>query len=187
MPPTPKVAGSAQRRVPISELPEYAQLAFAGVKELNQLQSAVCATALHSNENMLVCAPTGAGKTNVALLAVMQQVAQCMEHGVLDREALKVVYVAPMKALAQEVVAKFGKSLAPLGLQVREYTGDMQLTKREIVATQLIVTTPEKSNPNPNPNPNPSPNPNPNPNPPHGRCASGRWASAARVRRTKGR
>ena len=36
------------------------------------------------------------------------------------------------------------KSLAPLGIQVREYTGDMQLTKREIVATQLIVTTPEK-------------------------------------------
>ena len=49
-----------------------------------------------------------------------------------------------MKALAQEIVVKFGKSLAPLGLQVREYTGDMQLTKREIVATQLIVTTPEK-------------------------------------------
>ena len=38
VPPTPKVAGSAQRRMPISELPEYAQLAFAGVKELNQLQ-----------------------------------------------------------------------------------------------------------------------------------------------------
>jgi len=27
---------------------------------------------------------------------------------------------------------------------VREYTGDMQLTKRELAATQLIVTTPEK-------------------------------------------
>ena len=82
VPPTPKVAGSAQRRMPISELPEYAQLAFAGVKELNQLQSAVCATALHSNENMLVCAPTGAGKTNVALLTIMQQVGACREDGV---------------------------------------------------------------------------------------------------------
>ena len=67
-----------------------------------------------------------------------------MKNGVLNKEELKVIYVAPMKALAQEIVAKFGKSLAPLGLQVREYTGDMQLTKREIVATQLIVTTPEK-------------------------------------------
>ena len=66
-----------------------------------------------------------------------------MKNGVLNKEELKVIYVAPMKALAQEIVAKFGKSLAPLGLQVREYTGDMQLTKREIVATQLIVTTPQ--------------------------------------------
>ena len=90
----------------------------------------MCATALHSNENMLVCAPTGAGKTNVALLAVMQQVAQCMEHGVLDREALKVVYVAPMKALAQEVVAKFGKSLAPLGLQARVRARGLGLGRR---------------------------------------------------------
>ena len=74
----------------------------------------------------------------------MQQVGTCVENGVFNRERLKMVYIAPMKALAQELVAKFSKSLAPLGIQVREYTGDMQLTKREIVATQLIVTTPEK-------------------------------------------
>ena len=100
--------------------------------------------ALHSNENMLVCAPTGAGKTNVAMLSIMQQVGMCIEGGVLNRESLKVVYIAPMKALAQEIVGKFAKALAPLGLQVREYTGDMQLTKREITETQIIVTTPEK-------------------------------------------
>jgi activating signal cointegrator complex subunit 3 len=49
-----------------------------------------------------------------------------------------------MKALAQEVVEKFGKRLKPLGVKVRELTGDMQLTRKEIEATQLIVTTPEK-------------------------------------------
>ena len=30
------------------------------------------------------------------------------------------------------------------GIKVREYTGDMSLTKREIEATQMLVTTPEK-------------------------------------------
>ena len=30
------------------------------------------------------------------------------------------------------------------GLNVRELTGDMQLTKREMEETQMIVTTPEK-------------------------------------------
>ena len=54
------------------------------------------------------------------------------------------MYTAPMKALAQEVVSKFSERLKPLGLQVREYTGDMQLTKQEVADSQLIVTTPEK-------------------------------------------
>ena len=63
----------------------------------------------------------------------MQQVAR-MEGGKLDRERLKMVYIAPMKVLAQEIVGKFSKSLSGLGL-VAEYTGDMQLTKRELSAT----------------------------------------------------
>ncbi len=32
----------------------------------------------------------------------------------------------------------------PVGLLVRELTGDMQLTKKEMAETQMIVTTPEK-------------------------------------------
>lgn len=34
--------------------------------------------------------------------------------------------------------------LTAAGLVVRELTGDMQLTKREMEETQMIVTTPEK-------------------------------------------
>ena len=49
-----------------------------------------------------------------------------------------------MKALAQEMVAGFGRRLRTLGITVKELTGDMQLSKKEIEATQLIVTTPEK-------------------------------------------
>ncbi len=43
-----------------------------------------------------------------------------------DRD-FKVVYVAPMKALAAEVTATFSQRLAPLGVKVRECTGDMQV------------------------------------------------------------
>ena len=42
-----------------------------------------------------------------------------------------------MKALAAEMVANFGGRLSPLGITVRELTGDMQLTKKEIVNTQV--------------------------------------------------
>ena len=63
---------------------------------------------------------------------------------VLDTEDFKIIYVAPMKALAAEVTEKLGRRLAWLGIKCREYTGDMHLTKTEIVNTQIIVTTPEK-------------------------------------------
>ena len=49
-----------------------------------------------------------------------------------------------MKALAQEIVAKFSRALRFLGLKVMELTGDMQLSQREIEETHIIVTTPEK-------------------------------------------
>lgn len=74
-----------------------------------------------------------------------------------------------MKALAQEVVAKFSERLAPLGLVVREFTGntkpsvnlprthiqydvcmclsfvgDQQLTRQEVADSHLLVSTPEK-------------------------------------------
>ena len=42
-----------------------------------------------------------------------------------------------MKALASEMVRNFGKRLEPLGITVKELTGDMQLTKREIMKTQV--------------------------------------------------
>lgn len=42
-----------------------------------------------------------------------------------------------MKALAAEMVQNFGKRLASLGISVRELTGDMQLTKAEILKTQV--------------------------------------------------
>ena len=67
-----------------------------------------------------------------------------MEGEVIKRDNFKIVYVAPMKALAAEMADNFGKRLAPLGIVVRELTGDMSLTKTEIMQTQMLITTPEK-------------------------------------------
>jgi len=54
---------------------------------------------------------------------------------------LQIIYVAPMKALAAEMVQKFSRQLQCLGISVRELTGDMQLTKREIETTQVSSAT----------------------------------------------
>ena len=45
-----------------------------------------------------------------------------------------------MKALAAEMTNYFSKRLQPLGIAVKELTGDMQLTKGEILRTQVTHT-----------------------------------------------
>jgi pre-mRNA-splicing helicase BRR2 len=63
---------TSNKLIPISELPEWARPAFpAPISSLNYIQSRVYQAALHSNENLLICAPTGAGKTNIALLTIL--------------------------------------------------------------------------------------------------------------------
>ncbi|KAJ3149273.1 hypothetical protein HDU86_006996 [Geranomyces michiganensis] len=147
----PAPVRTSERRVAITELDEFTQRGFKGYKSLNRVQSIVFPIAFGTNENMLVCAPTGAGKTDIAMLTVLRTVSQHRDaNNHLARNDFKIVYVAPMKALAAEIVRKFSSRLGGreqdggLGISVRELTGDMQLTKAEIVATQIIVTTPEK-------------------------------------------
>ena len=83
----------------------WAKLVFGNIAQFNRLQSWVFDCAYNTDNNMLVCAPTGAGKTNVALLTICHEIKKNMEEkGVLSREELKIIYVAPMKALAQEIV-----------------------------------------------------------------------------------
>ncbi|KAL9657052.1 hypothetical protein ABK040_002678 [Willaertia magna] len=142
--PAPKKREDNQPRVPISVFEDWAQLAFKGVTHLNRVQSDVFYSAYKSNENLLICAPTGCGKTNVAMMTILREIGQHFKGGKIRREEFKIIYIAPMKALASEMVSNFSKRLAPLGINVKEMTGDMQLSKKEVQQTQMIVTTPEK-------------------------------------------
>ena len=82
---------------------------------------------------MLVCAPTSAGKTNVALLSIMQTIAQYrLQNGTIDKSKFKVVYIAPMKALVSEITGNLSNRLKDLDINVKELTGDMHLTKGQI-------------------------------------------------------
>uniref|UniRef100_W5NIJ2 Activating signal cointegrator 1 complex subunit 3 n=1 Tax=Lepisosteus oculatus TaxID=7918 RepID=W5NIJ2_LEPOC len=141
----PMPIGFEEKPVYITDLDEIGQLVFKGMKRLNRIQSIVFETAYNTNENMLICAPTGAGKTNIAMLTVLHEIRQHIQQGgVIRKDEFKIVYVAPMKALAAEMTNYFSKRLEPLGISVKELTGDMQLTKGEILRTQMLVTTPEK-------------------------------------------
>ena len=116
------------------------------MKTLNVIQSKVKSIAYDTDENVLVCAPTGAGKTNIAMLCILHEIEKVInkETMTLANPDFKIVYISPMKALAAEIVEKFSSRLNVLKVVVKELTGDMQLSKAEIQETNVIVTTPEK-------------------------------------------
>ncbi|ONI18782.1 hypothetical protein PRUPE_3G238700 [Prunus persica] len=109
-----------EKLIEITELDEFAEAAFRGYNSLNRIQSRIFHTIYYTNGNILVCAPTGACKTNIAMISILHE------------------------ALAAEVTSTFSHRLSPLNITVRELTGDMQLYKNELEETQMIVATPEK-------------------------------------------
>ncbi|VDO26060.1 unnamed protein product [Onchocerca flexuosa] len=141
----PKLFEENEKLVAITDLPKYAQPAFEGFKTLNRIQSRLCDSALKSDEHLLLCAPTGAGKTNVALLCVLREISKHMNtDGSIRVDEFKCIYIAPMKSLVQEMVGTFTKRLAPYKITVGEMTGDQQMNKEQFMQTQVIVCTPEK-------------------------------------------
>ncbi|CAN6853408.1 unnamed protein product [Brassica oleracea] len=134
-----------EKLVKITEMPAWAQPAFKGMQQLNSVQSKVYETALFKEDNILLCAPTGAGKTNVAMLTILQQIGfNKKDDGTYNHGNYKIVYVTPMKALVTEVVSNLSYRLKDYGVTVKELSGDQSLSGKEIEEAQIIVTTPEK-------------------------------------------
>ena len=91
----------------------------------------------HLFECSLIRAYLIAGKTNVAMMSILNVLGQYQKERTemeveqdegqsenlserFDLSAFKIIYVAPMKALVQEVVKNFSKRLGPYGVVVRE-------------------------------------------------------------------
>lgn len=141
--------------VEVERLPRWARKTFPEhVRRLNYVQSKVFEKAYGSDANMLLCAPTGSGKTISAMLCMLREVSKFVKETPtaageeydfrVDVGGVKIVYIAPMKSLVQEMAGNFRKRFEPLGLSVRELSGDAALSRRELAETQVVVTTPEK-------------------------------------------
>lgn len=146
--PAPKSHKNANDKALMStdELPSWARAGFGSSAKLNRIQTTCYDAAFNTDENLLICAPTGSGKTNVAMLAILREIGKHRdpETGHISLDTLKVVFISPLKALVSEQVGNFSKRLESYGIRVSELTGDRSLTKQQIADTQIIVTTPEK-------------------------------------------
>ena len=127
-------------------LPPWTHPVFGDINTLNPVQSKIFPAAFLRDENLLITAPTGCGKTLIAILVILGLVKLHLNTSSDEPNisAVKVVYLVPMKALASEVVSNFQKRFQSLNLKVRECTGDTSLTRQEVDGCNIIVSTPEK-------------------------------------------
>lgn len=121
----------------------------------NQMQSELANVIAYSDDNIVVSAPTGAGKTALFEMAMarffslnlQRQTRALNDHQQVDNSQ-KIVYVSPSKALCDERYEDWSTRLASmnLGIQVALITGDgdPSASYRDLAHANLVLTTPEK-------------------------------------------
>ncbi|MCW5965582.1 MAG: DEAD/DEAH box helicase [Bryobacterales bacterium] len=106
-----------------------------------------------AGENVLILAPTGSGKTLAAFLSVLSTLGHEADAGTLPN-ALRAVYVSPLKALGNDIHRNLDTPLAALNealpalrrIRMEVRTGDTSQSERQRQQKSrphLLITTPE--------------------------------------------
>ena len=105
----------------------------------NAVQSKCFDTIYHSDDNLVISAPTASGKT------VLLELAICRLVSGYQSDQYKIVYMAPTKSLCSERQRDWQLKFRSLGLECAELTGDTdQAHLRNVQSANIIITTPEK-------------------------------------------
>ncbi|XP_022085821.1 probable ATP-dependent DNA helicase HFM1 [Acanthaster planci] len=125
---------------PVNEIPKKYRSVFP-FPYFNIVQSKVLDDVLYTDKHMVVCAPTGSGKTAVFELAIVHLLMAMKSSAV----KAKIVYMAPIKALCSQRCQDWKDKFEPLGLKCQELTGDTELDDYfQLQEINIVMTTPEK-------------------------------------------
>lgn len=121
----------------------------------NHLQSEVANALCHSDDHVVVAAPTGAGKTAIFEMAIARFIATDLRNYQMSKggpqhlsKKRKIVYIAPSKALCEERYVDWSQRLSRLhmAIEVVVVTGDADPAScyHDLASAHIILTTPEK-------------------------------------------
>ncbi|CAI5971829.1 unnamed protein product, partial [Closterium sp. NIES-64] len=125
-----------------------------GISHFNPIQTQVFTVLYNTDDNVLLAAPTGSGKTicaEFAILRMLQAKASGGNSGSPDEISYggRCVYVAPVEAIvkerAKEWGERFGKMLGGGGkVKVGELTGESGTDLKLLERSNIVVSTPER-------------------------------------------
>ncbi|XP_057356393.1 probable ATP-dependent DNA helicase HFM1 isoform X2 [Manis pentadactyla] len=125
----------------VTEIPAKFRSIFKEFPYFNYIQSKAFDDLLYTDRNFVTCAPTGSGKTVVFELAITRLLMEVP----LPWSNIKIVYMAPIKALCSQRFDDWKEKFGPIGLNCKELTGDTVMDDLfEIQHAHIIMTTPEK-------------------------------------------
>ncbi|XP_069645309.1 probable ATP-dependent DNA helicase HFM1 [Haliaeetus albicilla] len=125
----------------VTEIPAQFRSIFKEFPYFNYAQSKALDDLLYTDRNFVICAPTGSGKTVMFELAITR----LLMEAPLPWLNIKVVYMAPIKALCSQRFDDWKEKFGPIGLSCKELTGDTVMDDLfEIHHAHIIITTPEK-------------------------------------------
>ena len=107
-----------------------------GITELNPAQIKAVNQGLLGGGNMLICTPTGSGKTAIATLAITKKLS--------EKQGSKAVYLVPLKALANEKFREYQELFSESGLKVAISTGDIDSGSEWLANYDVLILTIEK-------------------------------------------
>lgn len=108
---------------------------------------------IHSRENVLISAPTGATKTLTAFLSILNELVDSSEKGILE-DKVYCIYISPLKALSYDIEVNLANPLKEmeaiankkLNIRVAVRTGDTSAYERSKMLKKvphILITTPE--------------------------------------------
>lgn len=122
----------------MNELPDRLRSVFLHPL-FNAIQSKCFETVYKSNDNLVISAPTGGGKTAILELAICRLISE------FKSDQCKIVYMAPTKSLCAERQRDWRAKFAALDMRCAELTGDTEHGQlRSVQSASIVITTPEK-------------------------------------------
>jgi ATP-dependent Lhr-like helicase len=108
---------------------------------------------IHSRNNILISAPTGATKTLTGFLSILNELIDSSEKGILE-DKIYCVYISPLRALSEDIKVNLVEPLKQMeelsgkkfGIRVASRTGDTSPSEKSKMLKNpphILITTPE--------------------------------------------